>query len=181
MLSSGSRTGAIHQHDVRVAQHQVASLVNHSQEVCGLQWSPDGTSLASGGNDNTVNIWSSRQGGPGGTTPLYTFTEHQAAVKALAWCPWQPHILASGGGTSDRQIKLWNIQSGSNISSTDTGSQVGATYKWGRQLLGHLNVFFFPFSTENYFGTSSLRSIQDNFCFKVCRNIRVGNLFEISL
>ena len=132
MLSSGSRTGAIHQHDVRVAQHQVASLVNHSQEVCGLQWSPDGTSLASGGNDNTVNIWSSRQGGPGGTTPLYTFTEHQAAVKALAWCPWQPHILASGGGTSDRQIKLWNIQSGSNISSTDTGSQVGATYKWGR-------------------------------------------------
>ena len=32
-------------------------------------------------------------------TPLFRFDAHQAAVKALAWCPWQKHLLASGGGT----------------------------------------------------------------------------------
>jgi hypothetical protein len=26
----------------------------------------------------------------------------QAAVKAIAWCPWQRNLLASGGGTADR-------------------------------------------------------------------------------
>lgn len=45
--------------------------------------------------------------------------------KALAWCPWQPNILASGGGTSDRHIRIWNANSGSCISALDTCSQVG--------------------------------------------------------
>ena len=49
---------------------------------------------------------------------------HQAAVKGLAWCPWQPNILASGGGTADRTIKLWNCNNGSLLKSVDTKSQV---------------------------------------------------------
>lgn len=44
--------------------------------------------------------------------PIYSFNQHQAAVKALAWCPWQNHILASGGGTADRTIKFWNMNTG---------------------------------------------------------------------
>ena len=80
--SSGSRTGGIHHHDVRVATHHVATLANHLQEVCGLRWSPDGQYLASGGNDNTVNVWDSTLGME--VAPLHTFTEHQAAVKVKA-------------------------------------------------------------------------------------------------
>jgi len=53
------------------------------------------------------------------------FSQHKAAVKALAWCPWQPGVLASGGGTADRTIKLWNCNSGSLIKSVDAMSQVG--------------------------------------------------------
>jgi len=52
------------------------------------------------------------------------FTEHQAAVKALAWNPDQPNILASGGGKSDRCIKFWNLHTNKKISSIETGSQV---------------------------------------------------------
>lgn len=82
-LFSGSRSGAIHHHDVRVASHLVGSLLNHNQEVCGLEWSPDGKLLASGGNDNVLNIWAH-----GGTsedlTPLHTLTHHQAAVKVFS-------------------------------------------------------------------------------------------------
>ena len=79
VIYSGSRTGMIHHHDVRVAEHHVASLANHSQEICGLQWSPDGRYLASGGNDNLVNIWGAVLGHD--VSPIHTFTHHQSAVK----------------------------------------------------------------------------------------------------
>ena len=67
---------------MRVAAHHVATLANHSQEVCGLSWSPDGQYLASGGNDNAVNVWDSTLGME--VVPLHTFTEHQAAIKVKA-------------------------------------------------------------------------------------------------
>ena len=45
-------------------------------------------------------------------TPLHRLDAHQAAVKALAWCPWQKNLLASGGGTADRMIRFWNANNG---------------------------------------------------------------------
>lgn len=45
-------------------------------------------------------------------------------LQAIAWCPWQPSVVASGGGLADRTIKLWNINMGSLLTSKDTGSQV---------------------------------------------------------
>ncbi|KAH3813857.1 cell division cycle protein 20 homolog [Dreissena polymorpha] len=122
ILTSGSRSGAIHHHDVRVANHNVGILNNHTQDVCGLAWSPDGKMLASGGNDNVLNIWSNVLGSD--VSPLLTLTHHQAAVKALAWCPWQHNIMASGGGTADRHIRLWNAQSGCPLTCIDAKSQV---------------------------------------------------------
>lgn len=84
---SGSRSGHIHHHDVRVAEHHVATLSGHSQEVCGLRWAPDGRHLASGGNDNLVNVWPSAPG-EGGWVPLQTFTQHQGAVKVRMGPSW---------------------------------------------------------------------------------------------
>lgn len=127
ILTSGCRTGNIIHHDVRTRDHKVALLQNHTQEVCGLKWSPDGRHLASGGNDNLLNIWA---GVPGqasfSTQPLHSFNRHQAAVKAIAWCPWSPNVLASGGGTADRHIHFWNVSSGTCLDSIDTKSQVCA-------------------------------------------------------
>jgi len=45
-------------------------------------------------------------------SPRHIFSDHRAAVKALAWCPWQRHLLASGGGSRDQTIKFWNTDSG---------------------------------------------------------------------
>ena len=81
-FSSGCRSGAIYHHDVRVANHHVATLARHTQEVCGLKWSPDGKYLASGGNDNLLMIWdASVNTANNTTTPVFTFNQHQAAVK----------------------------------------------------------------------------------------------------
>ena len=71
-----------------------------------MAWSGDGRHLASGGNDNILNIWEAAGGGCHGSgVPQHRLSQHQAAVKAVAWCPWQPSTLASGGGTADRTIK----------------------------------------------------------------------------
>lgn len=107
-------------------------MVGHTQEVCGLKWSTDFKYLASGGNDNLVNIWQpnltagSTTATGDGPEPLHVFNSHQAAVRALAWCPWQPMVLATGGGTADRCIKFWNVNTGNMIDSVDSKSQVCA-------------------------------------------------------
>ena len=46
------------------------------------------------------------------TTPMQTYTDHLAAVKAIAWSPHHHGLLASGGGTADRYIRFetrWNL------------------------------------------------------------------------
>lgn len=127
ILTSGCRSGQIIHHDVRQRDHITATITGHTQEVCGLKWSTDGKYLASGGNDNVLNVWQVQEGGHHSQTQaLHTFTAHQAAVKALAWCPWQPHVLASGGGTADRHIRFWNCNTGASINAIDTKSQVCA-------------------------------------------------------
>ena len=131
-LSSGGRDSIIIQHDVRSAQHITSTYAGHTQEVCGLAWSEDGTTLASGGNENYLCIWdaamSTRRNNSGRHSnripPRLTLTQHLAAVKALAWCPFHRGLLASGGGTADRTIKFWNSNSGAVLNSIDTGSQV---------------------------------------------------------
>ena len=51
---------------------------------------------------------------------------HKGAIKALSWCPWKNNILASGGGTGDRSIKLWNPAENTLISQTKVDSQVSS-------------------------------------------------------
>lgn len=68
--------------DVRDSSDTISKLVGHRQEVCGLKWNPEGTQLASGGNDNKLLIWDQRN-----SAPIAKFNEHIAAVKAISWSP----------------------------------------------------------------------------------------------
>ncbi|CAM6100936.1 unnamed protein product [Calypogeia fissa] len=132
VLSTGGRDNVIFNHDVRIREHIVGRMTAHEQEVCGLKWSPSGQQLASGGNDNILHIWDAATAssqGPSGY--LHRLDDHQAAVKALAWCPFQANLLASGGGTADRCIKFWNTHTGACVNSIDTQSQVCAL-QWSR-------------------------------------------------
>ncbi len=125
VLTAGSRGGEINHHDVRVAQHNVGSIKFHSQEVCGLKWSLDGRHLASGANDNLVGIWDSNLS-MDSAQPLHVLREHTAAVKAVSWCPWQNNVLATGGGTADGHIRIWNVYNGNTIQTVDTKSQISS-------------------------------------------------------
>lgn len=144
ILTSGARDRLIFHRDVRQPEQYLRKLVGHKQEICGLKWNSEDGQLASGGNDNKLMVWDKLS-----AEPLYKFSEHCAAVKAIAWSPHQRGLLASGGGTADRTIKFWNtltssqapsnaavtvamlandpdavIPSPNLLSSLDTGSQV---------------------------------------------------------
>lgn len=43
----------------------------------------------------------------------------------------QRYTLASGGGTADRKIKIWNVQTGHTMNQIDTNSQV-CNLVWGK-------------------------------------------------
>ena len=103
----------------------------HTQEVCGLKWSFDGSQLASGGNDNHLMIWTLHS-----TKPIMCNNSHLAAVKAIAWSPHQHNILASGGGTADRTIRFWNTSTFENVlkyekivTKNDNGTEKGESGK----------------------------------------------------
>ncbi|KAG8003682.1 Fizzy-related protein-like protein, partial [Nibea albiflora] len=98
-LSSGSRDRMIFQRDVRTPPLQSERrLQGHRQEL--LVW-----------NHSSLS-------------PVQTYMDHLAAVKAIAWSPHQHGLLASGGGTADRCIRFWNTLTSQPLQCMDTGSQV---------------------------------------------------------
>jgi hypothetical protein len=136
-------------------------ITAHSQQVCGIGWSPDNEYFATGGNDNYCYLFSTKRvlqrtsassdpttnavtktrlynsNGTSTHIPLssnpsftlnaliakHTFTL-LAAVKAIAFCPWQRGLLALGGGSNDRCIHFYHTLSGSCLGKIDCCAQV---------------------------------------------------------
>ncbi|KAL8973786.1 MAG: hypothetical protein Q9197_001976 [Variospora fuerteventurae] len=180
----------------------VAKINVHSQQICGLAWSPDGNFFATGANDNACclfvvkDILTSSQAlshrSQSRRKPLQPvpashglpdvlssesfhqrlssilshsndFTEsppvslaqravsnpfifraipgqngilsigegrqkhkwvHSAAIKAIAFCPWQTGLLATGGGSNDRAIHFYHAFSGACLATINVQAQV---------------------------------------------------------
>lgn len=172
----------------------LAKIAAHTQQVCGITWSPDGNIMATGGNDNACLIfelhdivpaqdlgitasagipevvvssaskvgehllvkyplvsrsfssWAhSHQAEPLSAALLsfvgslvygeYRTTSvgpnrqkhrlaHSAAVKAIAFAPWQPSLLATGGGSNDRAIHFYHAPSGACLATINVYAQV---------------------------------------------------------
>jgi cell division cycle 20-like protein 1 (cofactor of APC complex) len=119
IIASGSRDSHIMITDIRSRKAFEKKLEGHKQEICGLSFNSFDWNLASGGNDNKVLVWDVAKG-----CEIMRGQDHEAAVKALAWSPHQNGLLTSGGGSTDKTIKLWNVKTSSLVKSIDTGSQV---------------------------------------------------------
>ena len=48
--------------------------------------------------------------------------DHEAAIKALSWCPKRKNILVSGAGTSDRKLRIFDVNKKEELAIVDTGS-----------------------------------------------------------
>lgn len=133
----------------------IARLTLHTQQICGLAWSPEGDFFATGGNDNSLYLFETRKilrpagqnsissvhvrsggtfadqplPGQGSVIAVSAGQESQhwllnAAVKAVAFCPWQPSLLAAGGGSNDRCIHFYHALSGAQLATIDCAAQV---------------------------------------------------------
>jgi WD40 repeat protein len=183
----------------------LAKISAHTQQVCGLAWSPDERFLATGGNDNACLLFEltdilpppplleysplpvvpngSEALGirafprlsltntprqffnrrhiishllppwvhpsplrPTAAVPLLSLTgtlisgsgrtvlisydrqkhrlPHAAAVKAIAFAPWQPSLLATGGGSNDRAIHFFHARTGVCLATINVFAQV---------------------------------------------------------
>lgn len=120
IFASGWYDGSVQIHDLRVKEDYVSNLLSHTKEICGLSWSMDGKTLASGSDDNSVCLWRPYIS----PDPIFTLSHNDSAVKALAWSPHQSEILATGGGQNDPHIRLWDTRTFEEVSAVYTGSQV---------------------------------------------------------
>jgi len=82
----------------------VKTLSGHSGSVWSVAISPDGQTLVSGSEDQTIKIWNLTTG-----QLSRTLSGHSDTVRSLALSQ-DGKILASGSG--DRTIKLWDLQTG---------------------------------------------------------------------
>ena len=79
----------------------------HSNRVNALAWSPDGTRIASGSADNTVQIWDTATG-----RKLYIYEGHAQEVSTVAWSPDGKLIASAGDG---KTVQIWEAATGRDI------------------------------------------------------------------
>ncbi|KAM4577086.1 cell division cycle protein 20 homolog B-like [Odontesthes bonariensis] len=128
LLSSGCALGHIHHLDPRAPTCVVGAAVQKGS-ICSLQWSPGDDRLASGSTGGLLHIWDNDITGIKRSRQPVMTMEQPSAVKALGWCPWQRHVIATGGGWKDGELRLWDTQSGSCLTSANTNSQI-CSLRW---------------------------------------------------
>ncbi len=94
------------------------TYTGHSSPVDAVAWSPDGKRLASGSNDDTVQVWDATTGGN-----VLTYKGHSDIVDAVAWASDGKRIAS---GSADKTVKMWDATTGAHI-FTYTG-HLGGVY-----------------------------------------------------
>jgi WD40 repeat protein len=97
LLAVGLADGRVLLHDPRTGAQIGPTLGEHSQAVYAVAFSPDGTRLATGSNDENVVVWSTADGRP---VDRYN---NQEGVRALAFSP-DGRRLATGGRDYDAMV-----------------------------------------------------------------------------
>jgi WD40 repeat protein len=76
----------------------------HKGPITTLSWSPDGTMVASGSADKTVQVWRASDG-----ALLYTYLGYDDPITSLAWAPAaNEKNRITSGGMSDGTVQVWN-------------------------------------------------------------------------
>ena len=98
-LAAGAQnTGQIEVWDVASGQ-RLATLTGHAAGVQALQFTPDGTRLASGSFDQTVRIWDADT-----YDSLLTLRDHQEPITSLVFSPDGTDLYSSASGGT---VRIW--------------------------------------------------------------------------
>ena len=76
-------------------------LDNHADEVFYLEFSHDGTKLATAGKDRTVMIYET-----GSFAILHQFTNHEKVVTYVTWSPDDSKLISC---SKDHKARVWEV------------------------------------------------------------------------
>jgi len=93
----------------------------HSSDVEGVAWSPNGLHIASGGLDDSVQVWSTATG------TLGLNYHHPGGVDAVAWSHNGAYIASGGGDTS---VRVWYAANGNTLLTYRGHSDVVQSVAW---------------------------------------------------
>lgn len=85
----------------------VCTLLGHTAAVTSLAFSPDGTRLASGAEDNSARVWNVSDG-----QPVSQFGGHAAVVTTVAFSGSGQEVVS---GAADGSLHLWNAADGTAL------------------------------------------------------------------
>ncbi len=100
----------------------------HSDSVNAVAWSPDGKRIASGSDDNTVQVWDAANGGH-----VYTYSGHSNSVEAVVWSPDGKRIASGGGDVvagHDFTVQVWDAANGGHVYTYSGHSGVVNAVAW---------------------------------------------------
>jgi WD40 repeat protein len=86
-------------------QEATSTLIGHTAKVWSLDFTPDGSLLASGSVDNTLRLWRVRE-----ATLLRTMQGHPFPILTLAF---SPNGLNIATGSDDGLIRMWQVSNAS--------------------------------------------------------------------
>lgn len=105
--------------DLRTIHQQHQTVHSFDSTITGLAFDPSSGTLAVS-NGTLVELFDHRYL----TKPRLTFKHHNSPSKALNFSPYERNIIATGGGSDDKKIMIWNIQSGLVLAKANTSNQV---------------------------------------------------------
>lgn len=89
------------------------SFIETEKGFLNVEFSPDGSILASGTSDGAIQLFLVKDG-----TILQTLSGHTDTVQSVAFSP-DGAILASGSGDHDNNIQLWQVNDGTLLQTFD--------------------------------------------------------------
>ncbi|KAF5325887.1 hypothetical protein D9611_001030 [Ephemerocybe angulata] len=111
-VTYGLSNGEIRFHDLRDAGKCFTvggrGAGGHRRSVVSMAYDSTGNFLASGDVDGNVHVWDVRARKSLTEVKQSSKIKHQAVAKALAWCSWQPELLATGSYYPEGTVQVWS-------------------------------------------------------------------------
>ena len=119
-LFSGSRDNTIKMTDTRQQNCWVKEFFGHTKQVLNVKCGSFGQPMIlSSGNDSKLFLYDYRKE----YNPVFKGM-HEAPVRAIGWSPNYRGVFASGGGTSDQMLKIWDFNNKKLKNQVFVGSQI---------------------------------------------------------
>jgi len=117
-VAFGTLDGQVILWDIR-ANREVRRMKEHSGMVGSVDFSADGSLLASGSADKTAIVWNANTG-----EREHRLTEHSAEVTGVAFADYGAWLFT---GSMDGYVWMWDADDGTKVAYTQGPSQVVGT------------------------------------------------------